>query len=260
MEKNNKGQNLYISDEQLQDEKPQPIADRTYFVFNDLNKGQVRQGSFVLRNLGGPYSKMEITVPDGQKFVEIIKSGPLSQNQAEKLPLCITFSAKALDWSRRYSNTIVLKLDDVDERVLIELDTRTKPVNDFAKIFTGPQIKKMTALIERLEKATTAEIAVVTIDTLEGKTIEKYSFDLFNEWGIGKENIDNGILFLIDPADRSYRIEIGRGLERLFPEEFLNRLFTIYASKYFGENKFFKGTYLILSELFAEIYRANKNK
>jgi len=237
MEKNNKGQNLYISDEQLQDEKPQPIADRTYFVFNDLNKGQIRQGSFVLRNLGGPYSKMEITVPDGQKFIEIIKSGPLDQNQAEKL-----------------------QLDDADERVLIELDTRTKPVNDFAKIFDAHQIKKMTALIERLEKATTAEIAVVSVDTLEGKTIEKYSNDLFNEWGIGKENIDNGILFLIDPTDRCYRIEIGRGLEKLFPEEFLNRLFTIYASKYFGENKFFKGTYLILSELFGEIYRAAKNK
>ncbi|MBM3700464.1 MAG: TPM domain-containing protein [Actinobacteria bacterium] len=260
MEKNNKGQDLYISDEQLKDEKPQPIADRTYFVFNDLNKGQVRQGSFVLRNLGGPYSKIEITVPDEPKFVEIIKSEPLSQNQSEKLPLCITFSAKALDWSRRYSNTIIARLDDADERVLIELDTRTKPVNDFAKIFSNPEIKKITALIERLEKATTAEIAVVTINTLEGKTIEKYAFDLFNEWGIGKENIDNGILFLIDPADRCYRIEIGRGLEKFFPEEFLNRLFTIYASKYFGENNFFKGTYLILSELFAEIFRADKNK
>ncbi len=260
MENNNTYSSIFISNDQLKFRKPMPVADRTYFVFNDLNKGQVRQGSFILRNLGGPYKRMEITVPDGQKFVEITRLEPLNQNQAEKLPLCITFSAKALDWSRRYSNTIVLKLDDTDERVLIELDTRTKPVNDFAKIFAAPEIKKMTALIERLEKSTTAEIAVVTTDTLEGKTIEKYSFDLFNEWGIGKESIDNGILFLIDPADRRYRIEIGRGLEKLFSEEFMHKLFTDYASRYFSENKFFKGTYLILSELFAEIYRASKNK
>jgi len=259
MENSNTKGNFYTRNEELRNQKPFPVADRTYFVFNDLKKGQVRQGSFVIRNIGGPYSSMEITVPDTEKIVEIVNSGPLKENQVEKLPLCITFSAKANEWSRRYTNTIIVRLDDTDERIVVDLDTRTKPVNDFAGIFNSSEIKKMTALIERLEKATTAEIAVVSVDSLEGKTIEKYSTDLFNEWGIGKENINNGILFLIDPADRKFRIEIGRGLEELFTNEFMGELFTKYAAAYFGRNRFGKGAYLILSELFAEIYRAHKN-
>lgn len=259
MESKKNNGNLYTPDEELQQSKPVPVADRTYFAFNDLKKDQEKQGSFVIRNIGGSYTDMEFFIPDDEKFIEIIQSGRLDENQAERLPLKITFKAKALDWSKNYTNTIVIKLDDQDERVVIELDTQTKPVNDFASIFSRAEIKKMTALIERLEKATTAEIAVLTIDSLEGKTIDKYANDLFNEWGIGKENINNGILFIIDPKDKVFRVEVGLGLEQAVTRDFIQELFAKYAVKYFSQDKFGYGAYLILSELFAEVYRFYKN-
>jgi len=49
---------------------------------------------------------------------------------------------------------------------------------------------------------------------LEGATIDKYAFELFNDWGIGKKDKNNGVLLLVAPNERMARIEIGLGLEK----------------------------------------------
>ena len=59
-------------------------------------------------------------------------------------------------------------------------------VNDFAGILDNASASDLEALITSIEKNTGAEIAVVTIDTLEGITIEEYAVVLFEKWGIGK--------------------------------------------------------------------------
>jgi uncharacterized protein len=109
-----------------------------------------------------------------------------------------------------YSGSIITRLDDEEEIVTVDLNTQTKPVNDFAGIFKPREVKKITGLIMRLEKETGAEISVVSTDSLEGKTIEEYSNELFNEWGIGKEDRHNGLLFLINKSESKYRIEVGQ--------------------------------------------------
>lgn len=74
-------------------------------------------------------------------------------------------------------------------------------------------------LLVQLEKDTTAEVAVVTINTIEGQNIDDYANKLFNKWGIGKKDKNNGILFLIDLGDRKTRIEVGYGLESVITDE-----------------------------------------
>ena len=75
----------------------------------------------------------------------------------------------------------------------------------------------------RVERATGAEIAVVTLPTLGGEPVEDVANALFRRWGIGKktgENRDEGILLLLVTSDRRSRIEVGRGLEPLIPDGF----------------------------------------
>jgi len=67
--------------------------------------------------------------------------------------------------------------------------------------------------ISQIEKNTSAEIALVVIDTLEGESIEYYTVQLMEKWGIGKKEINNGILVLVVINDRKVRIEVGYGLE-----------------------------------------------
>ena len=82
-------------------------------------------------------------------------------------------------------------------------------VNDFANIIS-PTIQ---ADLESRLSQSGLEIAVVTVPNLGDETIETYAVKLFEEWGIGDEEKDNGVLFLIAPQERQVRIEVGYGLE-----------------------------------------------
>jgi uncharacterized membrane protein YgcG len=91
-------------------------------------------------------------------------------------------------------------------------------------------------LCTRLEQETSCEFAVLIVDSLEGKTIENYSYDVFNTWEIGKEEQDNGILFILAIDDRKARLEVGYGLEYLFSETKINNFLMEYAAPYFKED------------------------
>lgn len=86
-------------------------------------------------------------------------------------------------------------------------------VNDFAGVLTEEQKTNLENKLTNFEKETTNEISVVIIPNLGGDTIENYAEKLFKDWGVGKEETDNGALLLIAIEDREMRIEVGYGLE-----------------------------------------------
>jgi uncharacterized protein len=91
-------------------------------------------------------------------------------------------------------------------------------VNDFAGLLSADNKTYLENKLVQLEKDTAAELAVVTINSLEGSTIEEYSYKLFETWGIGKKNKNNGVLFLVAKDDRKLRIEVGYGLEPIITD------------------------------------------
>src|SRR5687768_7244828 len=92
------------------------------------------------------------------------------------------------------------------------------PVNDLAGVLAPEAEQAIKSRIRAVEAATTAEIAVVTVRSLEGETVETYANRLFNQWGIGKKGKDNGVLILAAIEDRKIRIEVGYGLEGTLPD------------------------------------------
>jgi uncharacterized protein len=91
-------------------------------------------------------------------------------------------------------------------------------VDDFANVVDSATKARLTALCTELDRKTNTQIAVVTIRTLSGSSVENYALHLFNEWGIGHKEDNRGLLILVSPSDRKYRIEVGRGFETLFPK------------------------------------------
>lgn len=96
----------------------------------------------------------------------------------------------------------------------------TGKVNDFSGVLSEAQRERLEADLNALERETSAEVAVVTVASLDGRAIEEYATALFNEWGIGKADRDNGVLILVSPSDRAMRIEVGYGLEGVLPDGF----------------------------------------
>lgn len=86
-------------------------------------------------------------------------------------------------------------------------------VNDFAGMLTGEQIAALEGRLSGFEKETSNEIAVATIPSLGGDTLENFAVRLFEDWKIGKEGKDNGVLILVARDDRMVRFEVGYGLE-----------------------------------------------
>jgi uncharacterized protein len=97
-------------------------------------------------------------------------------------------------------------------------------VNDDAGLLSSENKTYLEDKLTLLEKETTAEVVVVTINSLEGTTVEDYASKLFENWGIGKKGKDNGVLFLIAREDRKLRIEVGYGLEAIITDSRAGRI------------------------------------
>jgi uncharacterized protein len=91
-------------------------------------------------------------------------------------------------------------------------------INDFGQLLTDEQEKALTKIAAAFERRTTAQLAVVTIETISPfESIEPYATKLFNAWGIGQKDKNNGVLLLVVVKERKVRIEVGRGLEQILP-------------------------------------------
>ena len=91
-------------------------------------------------------------------------------------------------------------------------------VNDFAGVLSPASKARLNDLITQLQQKTTAQIALVTVNSVRPLAIEQYAVELFEKWGIGQKGKDNGVLILMAAADREIRIETGYGLEGALPD------------------------------------------
>ena len=91
-------------------------------------------------------------------------------------------------------------------------------VTDVAGVLHGSSRTEIESLLRAAEQQTTVEIALVTVPSLEGLTVENYANKLFKQWAIGKKGKDNGVLILVAPTERKMRIEVGYGLEPILPD------------------------------------------
>ena len=91
-------------------------------------------------------------------------------------------------------------------------------VNDAADMLSSQTESELERKLQDYEKQTTKEIAVVTVENLQGTTVEDFAVRLFEKWKIGKKDKDNGILLLIAKSEREMRIEVGYGLEPILTD------------------------------------------
>lgn len=86
-------------------------------------------------------------------------------------------------------------------------------VTDLAGVIPSATRQRLEALCTELEQKTGAQLAIVTVRSLDDQPIEDYAVNLFKHLGVGSKKLDTGALLLLAPNDRKYRIEVGYGLE-----------------------------------------------
>ncbi len=93
-------------------------------------------------------------------------------------------------------------------------------VRDLANILAPETEARLTARLDEAERLYGPQVAIVTVESLEGRPIEDYSLDYARNWGLGDKQRDDGLLILMAPNERKVRIEVGNGLEGSFSDVF----------------------------------------
>jgi uncharacterized protein len=94
----------------------------------------------------------------------------------------------------------------------------TNYVNDFAGVLDPGTVAQLNGICQQIDEKAHAQIAVVSVKSLDGSDIDSYAVALFKQWGIGSKSTDHGVLILLATQDRRYRVEVGYGLEPILPD------------------------------------------
>jgi uncharacterized protein len=86
-------------------------------------------------------------------------------------------------------------------------------VVDAANVIPDADEAALTQKLEAVQRASSRQLVVATVPSLEGYPIEDYGYQLGRRWGIGQKGANNGLILLVAPNDRKVRIEVGYGLE-----------------------------------------------
>jgi len=91
-------------------------------------------------------------------------------------------------------------------------------VSDFARVVDEGSKRQLETYLAAVERQTGAQIALVTVRTLDGDPIEDAANTLFRAWGVGQKGVNNGVLLLLAVQERHSRLEIGYEIEPLVPD------------------------------------------
>ncbi|UBH22620.1 TPM domain-containing protein [Macrococcus armenti] len=131
-------------------------------------------------------------------------------------------------------------------------------VQDYAKIFSESEISRLNFLSEQLEENTGVEMAVFTVDSA-GESRDLYATEVINHYGIGKEDLDNGIVILLNmDKDKKYNnrgieVRVGYGLEGFFNDAKVGRIIDQSGYETLKEGNYSKGTIEVYDAFYEEI-------
>ncbi|HEY5751275.1 MAG TPA: TPM domain-containing protein [Chryseolinea sp.] len=114
---------------------------------------------------------------------------------------------------------------------------------DNADLLSNEQEKTIFRLIKDLEDSIGSQIAILTLDTLNGEDINQYSLRMFEDLALGREKYKDGILITVAYRDRKTRIEVGYGLEKIIKDEVASRIIREEMVPKFKEQKVYEGLY-----------------
>ena len=91
-------------------------------------------------------------------------------------------------------------------------------VSDYAGVIDAASKAQLEAYCAAVERATGAQMALVTVTTLEGEPIEDAANAIFRNFGVGSKNSNEGVMLLLAIDERRSRLEVGYGLEGVLPD------------------------------------------
>lgn len=124
---------------------------------------------------------------------------------------------------------------------LVAIPPLSARVTDLTATLAADQQAALEAELAALEQRKGAQIAVLLVPTTQPEDIAAYAIRVFDQWKLGRQNVDDGVLFIVAKDDRRSRIEVGRGLEGAIPDAAAARIQREYLTPKFRAGDFYGG-------------------
>jgi uncharacterized protein len=116
-------------------------------------------------------------------------------------------------------------------------------VVDLANVIRSDLKYELDTYLRTLEQRTTAQVLVLTVQTLDNQDIEGFALNTKEKWQLGQKGKDNGVLIVVAVKDHKYRIEVGYGLESVLPDSLVGSIGREYFVPSFRKGDYSTGIY-----------------
>ncbi|WP_462110741.1 TPM domain-containing protein [Campylobacter concisus] len=114
-------------------------------------------------------------------------------------------------------------------------------INDEAHIFSQNERDELLSLVQNFEQNSTTQIAIVTLNSLENKSIEELSLEIARGYKLGQKKDSNGVLLVVAPNEKKVRIEVGYGLEGVLTDAISSQIINSVMIPEFKNGKMNEG-------------------
>lgn len=125
----------------------------------------------------------------------------------------------------------------------------TQRVTDLTGTLDAQQQQALESRLAQLEQQQGSQIAILIVPTTLPEAIEQYSIRVVDQWKLGRQGVDDGILILVAKNDRKMRIEVGYGLEGAIPDAVANRVIDELMVPHFRQGDFYGGLMAAVDQL-----------
>lgn len=125
----------------------------------------------------------------------------------------------------------------------LDVPPLTDRVVDLANVLSESDEATIASFLGSVDGQTGVQLAVLTIPSLEGESLEGYSIRVADAWKLGQKDRDNGVLLLVSIGDRAVRIEVGYGLEGTLTDAASGLIIRNVIAPRFREGKYAEGIY-----------------
>jgi uncharacterized protein len=114
-------------------------------------------------------------------------------------------------------------------------------VIDSASVLTDVQEEDLLSIINALEKDVGSQMVIMTVNSLGGQAIERFSIAAAEKLKIGRKKENDGILITVAMEEHKMRIEVGTGLEKIISDDVAGRIIREEMAPEFKKGRFYEG-------------------
>ena len=129
----------------------------------------------------------------------------------------------------------------VNSQDLQPIPPLTSPVTDLTGTLSRVEVNNLEGALRSFAQTRGSQVVILMVPTTDPEDIASYAIRVAEEWKIGREGIDDGVILLVAKDDRELRIEVGYGLEGAIPDAYAKRIIENLILPEFRNGQFYNG-------------------